>query len=324
MDALVITAPGEIEAGTYPDPEPGPGEVLVELRAAALNHRDLYVLDGRFAGREPPLVPGSDGAGVRADTGEEVVVFPSLAWGDREEAPGPDFRILGVPDQGTHAQLIAVPEENLCPKPQRFSWAEAAAFPLAGLTAYRGLFYRAHLHADDTVLVLGAGGGVASFAVQLACQLGARVLVTSSSEEKIEAARSLGADGGVLYTEPDWPDRVRELTGGRGADVILDSVGSTWPDSLRALRLGGRLVVFGSTGGSDVQLSARDVYFGQWSLLGTTMGSPDDFHGLLRMIDAGSWRPVVDSVRPLAEGPAAYERLRSGEQTGKLVLEIAS
>jgi zinc-binding alcohol dehydrogenase/oxidoreductase len=317
VQALVAQEPGKLAYAEVPDPKPGPGEVLVELRTAALNRRDLGIVSGRHRA-EFPIVPGSDGAGIRRDTGEEVVIHPSLAWGDGEEHPGRHFRIL----DGTHAELIAIPERNLYPKPARFSWEQAAAFPLAGLTAYRGLFARAGLRAGETVLVLGAGGGVSTFAVQLAVQAGARVVVTSSRDEKLDAALELGALAGVLYTEEDWPEQVRTLTGGEGADVVFDSVGSTWPQSLEALRAGGRLVVFGATGGAEVELDARRFYFGQYSLLGTTMGSPRDFERLLDAIDRGTWTPVVDSVRPLTEGAAAYERLESGEQFGKLVLRI--
>lgn len=322
MEALVLSSPGELAFGEAADPRPRADEVVVELKTAALNRRDLYVRAGRTGGADYPLVPGSDGAGVRRDTGEEVVVLPSLGWGDREEHPGPGFRILGGPDWGTHAELIAIPRENVFPKPTRFSWAEAAALPLAGLTAYRALFTRAGLRAGETVLVLGAGSGVSTFAVQLAAQAGARVIVTSSSIEKIEAARAIGAETGVLYTEDGWVEEVRALSGGEGVDVVVDSVGSTWRDSLHALRGGGRCVVFGSTGGQEATLSAREFYFGQWSLLGTTMGSPRDFADLLGMVEAGGWSAVIDSVRPLADGVAAYERLAAATQMGKLVLEI--
>lgn len=259
-------------------------------------------------------IPGSDGAGVRRDSGAEVVILPSVRWGDQEDAPGPDFRIL----DGTWAELIAIPQENVFPKPARLSWHEAAALPLAGLTAFRALFTRGRLQAGETALVLGAGSGVSSFAVQLAKQAGAHVIVTSSRSEKLEAARGTGADEGVLYTDGDW---AAELEG--RADVVLDSVGTTWPQSLRCLRPGGRLVVFGRTGGERVTLDVPSIYFGQVSILGTTMGSPREFAALLRAVDEGSWRPVVDSVRPLAEAGAAVGRMRANEQTGKLVLELA-
>jgi NADPH:quinone reductase-like Zn-dependent oxidoreductase len=264
-----------------------------------------------------PVIPGSDGAGIRRDTGEEVVIYPGLGWGPREDAAGPDWRMLGAPDNGTYAELVKVPEENVFPKPARFSWEEAAAFPLAALTAFRALFEVGGLIRDETVLVLGAGSGVSTFAVSLAVQAGATVLVTSSSQEKIERAKELGASGGVLYTEEGWPEAVGPV------DVVLDSVGTTWRDSLRALRKGGRLVVFGGTGGPEVTLDVRAFYLNWQRILGTTMGSGRDFAGLLRMVDMGGWHPVIDSVRPLAEVEAAHERMKAGQHFGKLVLAVS-
>ena len=324
MHAIALLENGGPEVAAlreHPDPEPPAGSVVVELRAAALNRRDTLVRQGVY--QYPfPYVLGSDGAGVRRDTGEDVVILPSLAWGEREAAPGPDFRILGGPDDGTHAELIAVPAENVFSKPARLSWPEAAAFPLAGLTAYRALFSRACLEAGETVAVLGAGSGVSTLAVQLAAQAGARVFVTSSDQTKIDRARDLGAEGGVDYTQDGWVDELRGLAGGEGVDVVVDSVGSTWPDSLAALRIGGRVVCFGATGGTEAELQVRPFYFLQASLLGTTMGSPREFAALLDMIDRGSWSPVVDSVRPLAEAADAHRRLEAREHFGKLVLEI--
>jgi NADPH:quinone reductase-like Zn-dependent oxidoreductase len=289
-----------------------------------VNRRDLLVRNppGPAYHFALPVIPGSDGAGVRRDTGEEVVVYPGLGWGDREDAAGPDWRILGGPDDGTYAELVKLPEENVFPKPARLTWEEAAAFPLAALTAYRALFPVGGLERGETVLVLGAGSGVSTVLVQLAVQAGARVLVTSSSEEKIARAGELGASGGVLYTDEGWPDEVRSLSGG-GVDVVVDSAGATWMESLRSLRRGGRLVVFGGTAGPSVELDVRFVYLNWLSIHGTTMGSARDFAALLRMVDEGSWRPVVDSVRPLAEAEAAHERMKAGEHFGKLVLSIA-
>jgi NADPH:quinone reductase-like Zn-dependent oxidoreductase len=326
VQAIVVSdygGPDVLRLESFPDPDPTEGEVVVELKAAALNRRDTYVRRGQGANAFPlPLVPGSDGAGVRRDTGEEVVIFPSLRWGDREEAPGPGFEILGGPTNGTYAELVKVPAANVYPKPARLSWTEAAAFPLAALTAYRALFSRARLHDGETVLVLGAGSGVSTFAVSLACQAGARILVTSSSSEKLARAKELGAHDGVDYTAGDWVSEVRRLTGDRGVDVVVDSVGSTWPESLRCLRAGGRVVAFGATAGAKAEIDVRPFYAGQLSLLGTTMGSPSDFAALLRAIAAGRWAPVIDSVRPLAEAAAAHERLEAATHFGKLVLEI--
>jgi len=321
VQAVRVHEGGVLVYETVPDPEPADGEVLVELRYAGLNRRDLLVSRGVYP-FPLPLIPGSDGAGVRRDTGEEAVVYPALGWAAGEAFPGDSFGILGGPRDGTYAELVAIPAANVFPKPARFSWEEAAAFPLAGLTAYRALFTRGRLQPGETALVLGAGSGVSTFAVQLAAQAGARVLVTSSSDEKIDRARQLGADGGVNYAAiPDWPAAVKELG---GADVVIDAVGSTWQQSLDCLRgRGGRLVVFGATGGTDVTLQVRSLYFAQQSVIGTMMGSPDDFAGLLRMVDQGSWRPVIDSVLPLAEASTALERMSSGAQFGKLVLTCA-
>ena len=237
MEAVLVREGAVLSYETVADPDPGPGEAIVELKAAAVNRRDLLVRQGVYP-FPLPLIPGSDGAGIRRDTGEEVVILPSLNWGPSEAAAGESFEILGGPRNGTYAQLIAIPAENLYPKPARLSWEEAAAFPLAALTAYRALFAVGRLTSEECVLVLGAGSGVSTFAVQLAAEFGARVLVTSSSQDKIDRAVELGAKGGFLYTEGDWAEAAREATGGRGVDLVLDSVGSTWPDSVRALGRG--------------------------------------------------------------------------------------
>jgi zinc-binding alcohol dehydrogenase/oxidoreductase len=251
------------------------------------------------------------------------VILPSLGWGGGEAAPEPGFRILGGPDDGTYAELIAIPAANVFPRPSRLSWEEAAALPLAGLTAYRALVSRAGIRAGETVLVIGIGGGVATIALHIARSAGCRVIVTSSSQEKLDRARELGASGGVDYTADDWPAAVRELSGGPGIDVVVDSVGSTWADSIACLRPGGRVVAFGGTGGGKVELAVRPVTLGQISLLGTTMGSPRDFAGLLATVGHASWAPVIDSVRPLAEAAAAHAREEAGDHFGKLVLSIA-
>ncbi|MSO57551.1 MAG: oxidoreductase [Thermoleophilia bacterium] len=319
MQAVTIHEGGELRFGEEPDPVARPGEVVVELRRAALNRRDLMVRSGALPVAYP-FVPGSDGAGVRRDTGEEVVILPSLRWGEREDAPGPGFEILGGPTDGTFAELVVLPEANVLPRPRGLSWEEAAALPLAGLTAHRALFGRGGLVAGETVLVLGAGSGVSTFAVQLAAQAGARVLVTSSSQEKIDRAVAVGAERGVLYTDAGWVDEVRALTGGTGVDLVLDSVGSTWADSVRCVRGGGRVAVFGATGAAEATLGVRPVYITQVSILGTTMGSPRDFAALLASLERGTWRPVVEGCLPLADAEAALDRLAVAGHFGKLVL----
>ena len=331
MDAIVLSETGGLEVlrlGEAPDPTPGPGEVVVALKAAALNRRDVFLRKG-IAPSPLPVIPGSDGAGVVRSLdqgvggvaeGDEVVIFPSLGWGGGEAAPGPGFRILGGPDDGTYAELIAIPAQNVFPRPSRLSWEESAALPLAGLTAYRALVSRAGIRSGETVLVLGIGGGVATFALHIARAAGCRVLVTSSSDDKLARARELGADDGVNYTEEGWVDAVKERAGG-GVDVVVDSVGSTWAQSVSCLRPGGRLVVFGGTGGGKVEMMVRPVTMGQVSVLGTTMGSARDFAGLLAAVEHQGWAPVLDSVRPLADAAAAHAREEAGEHFGKLVLQ---
>lgn len=332
MNAVVLTetgAPDVLRIGSAPDPVAGAGEVVVALRAAALNRRDVYLRKG-VAPSPLPVIPGSDGAGVVHSIGsgvgglaegDAVVILPSLGWGGGEEAPAPGFRILGGPDDGTYAELIRIPAENVLPKPARLSFEEAAALPLAGLTAYRALVSRARIRSGETVLILGIGGGVATMALHIARAAGCRVIVTSSSGDKLARARDLGAAAGVDYTGDDWVGAVREIAGG-GVDVVIDSVGSTWADSIGCVRPGGRVVVFGGTGGAKVELMVRPVTMGQVSLLGTTMGSPRDFTGLLAAVAHQSWAPVIDSVRPLAEVAAAHAREEAGEHFGKLVLTI--
>ena len=225
MNAVVLSetgGPEVLKLGTAPDPVPGPGEIVIALKAAALNRRDVFVRKG-IAPSPLPVIPGSDGAGtVHAlgagvsghSEGDEVIVFPSLGWGGGEDAPAPGFRILGGPDDGTYAELVKLPAENVFPKPARLSWEEAAALPLGGLTAYRALVSRARIRPGETVLIIGIGGGVATIALHIARAAGCRVLVTSSSTDKIARARELGADAGVDYTDGDWVAAVRELTGG--------------------------------------------------------------------------------------------------------------
>lgn len=325
MQAVVLERPGAPEALVYattPDPVPGAGKVLVELRAAAVNRRDALVRSaaGPAYVFPLPLILGSDGAGVRRDTGEDVVILPGLHWGPSEAVAGPHFRIVGGPGDGTYAELIAVPQANVFPRPPGLSWEEAAALPVAALTAYRALFPLGQLRRGQRSVILGVGGGVSLAAIQLARHVGAHVAVTSSSPEKLQRARELGADVAVDYRDAGWARQLREETG--GADLVLDSVGSTWADSVDVLAPGGRLVACGGTGSTEVTLDVRAVYLAQKQILGTKLGSPADFRALLALVDEGAMRPIVDSVRPLAEAQAAHERLEAGEQFGKLVLSV--
>jgi zinc-binding alcohol dehydrogenase/oxidoreductase len=315
--AAEVLRPGEV-----PDPVAEPGWTTVRLRAAALNWHDVLVRQGRYSSPLPHVL-GADGAGVDETTGEEVMVLPSLFWGDHEAAPAPGWEILGDHHPGTYAERVRVPAECVAPKPAGLSWAEAAALPLVGLTAYRALVSRARLQPGESLLVLGAGGGVATTAVTLGTALGCRVAVTSSSEEKIARSRELGAVGGVRYDDPAWPEHARILSrDGAGFDVVLDAVG-TWSESLATLRPGGRLVVLGASRGSEATIDTRRFYFAQHSVLGTTMGSPRDFAGLLQlMAERAVPPPVIDRTFPLDEAAAAHAHLEGGSGFGKVVLTI--
>jgi zinc-binding alcohol dehydrogenase/oxidoreductase len=325
MRAAVLTGYGDASClvpGTYPDPEPVEGEVVIELRAAALNWHDVLVRQGRYNSPLPHII-GCDGAGVRVGDGSEVVVLPSLWWGDDERAPGPRWEILGDHRPGTYAQYVRVPAECAVPKPAALDWAQAASLPLVGLTTYRALFTRARLLPGESLLVLGAGGGVATMAVRLAAGVGCAVWVTSSTEQKVDAARELGASGGVSYRDPDWPTAARELSpDGAGFDVVLDPVG-TWEGALSAVRPGGRVVALGAAVAERADVDVRRFYFGQYDLLGTTMGSPADFAGLLALIDRhGIDPPPVGKEFALADAADAHRYLESRDVFGKVVLRI--
>jgi zinc-binding alcohol dehydrogenase/oxidoreductase len=250
-----------------------------------------------------------------------VVVLPSLNWGDHDEAPGGGWEILGDHTSGTYAELVSVPAACLAPKPRGLNWAEAAALPLVGVTTYRALFVRGRLQKGESMLVIGAGGGIATMAIALAVAAGAGITVTSSSTDTIEHAVSAGAQGGVLHSEPDWPEHARVMSpDNAGFDLILDPVGR-WVESVRALRPGGRLVVLGANAAQIAPMDVRSFYFGQFDLLGTTMGSSRDFAGLLDMIDRCSVRaPVIDREFPLDRAAEAHEYLERGRTFGKCVL----
>lgn len=311
-----------------PDPVAGDGEVVVRLKAAALNRRDWWLWRDRDA-CDVPVTLGSDGAGIvlsvgagvyGVTAGDAVVIDATLGWGDREDEPGEEFDILGAPTDGTLAEQVVVPARNVAPKPARLSWEEAAALNLAGLTAWRAVVTGAEAGPGTTLLVTGAGSGVSTFLLQIGAALGARVLVTTSTEAKLARAVSLGAVGGCLYTSPDWPERIVELAG-CPLDAAVDSYGGeSWAGALRTLRRGGTLVSFGDTGATHATVEVSGVYW-QWRrIVGTTMGSPREFRALLAHVEAASWRPVIDSVYPLAEIDAAAARLVDPARFGKVVV----
>jgi len=298
-----------------PDPEPEPGEVVVSLRAASLNHLDIWIRKGLPSVPKPRIL-GADGAGVRTDTGEEVVINPGLEHGDR-------ILVIGEHMDGTHAQLVAVPEANLYPLPAGLSLEEATAFPLVFETAYRMLVTKAGLQEGEWVLLWGIGSGVATAGLAIAKALGAKALVTSSSDAKLEKARELGADATVNHAEADVVEAVKEATGGAGVDVVLEHVGeATWQRSLQAARAGGRIAVCGATTGPNPPAALHRIWWKQLTIYGSTVGTKEDFEGVYALIASGRARPVVDAVLPLEEARAGHERLEAGEQFGKIVFTV--
>jgi zinc-binding alcohol dehydrogenase/oxidoreductase len=318
MKAIRIHEDGGPDVLRYedvPDPVPREGEVLVELRAAALNHLDIWIRKGMPSVPKPRIL-GADGAGVIAGTGERVVINPGIY-----DAHG-KMHIVGETMDGTNAELIALPRDYVHPIPGDLSFEEAAAFPLVFETAYRMLVSRARLQAGEWVLVWGIGGGVASAALAIAKAIGAHVVATSSSDEKLARASELGADATVNHSTGDVVAAVKEITRG-GAHVVVDDVGeATWKRTLDAARPEGRVVVCGATTGPNPPAALHRVWWKQLSILGSTMGTPEDFQGVCELIAAGRLRPLVDQVFPLAEARAAHERLEAGGQLGKIVLRI--
>ena len=297
-----------------PDPVPAAGEVLVELRAAALNHLDVWVRKGLPSVPKPRIL-GSDGAGVRRDTGERVVINPGLERGTR-------IMTIGEHTQGTDAELIAVPETNVYAIPDSLSFEEAAAFPLVFETAWRMLVTKAALQPDEWVLIWGIGGGVATASLAIAKALGARAVVTSSSDEKLERARQLGADATVNHGTDDVAARIKDITDG-GAHVVVETVGAaTWQTSLNVARDAGRICVCGATSGPNPPANLHRMWWKQLMIYGSTMGARSDFEAVLDLVVSGRAKPVIDLVFPLSEARAAHERLEAGQQLGKIVLTI--
>ncbi len=316
MKAIRIHEEGGPEVLRYedvPDPVPCPGEVLVELRAASLNRLDLWLRRGLPSVAKPHIL-GADGAGVIVGTGERVVIDPTL---DHDAGIA-----LGEHRDGTHAELIALPRSALHPLPDSLSFEEAAAFPLVFETAYRMLVTKARLEPDEWVLIWGIGSGVAMAALAITKALGARAIVTSSSPEKLERARALGADAALDHSDEKLPAHVRELTGG-GAHVVCDHVGeTTWARSLAAARRGGRLVVCGATSGPNPPAALHRIWWRELTVFGSSMGTPEDFRGAFELVVSGRARPVIDSVFPLADAAQAHARLEQGDQFGKVILRI--
>ena len=320
MKALLLQQVHQpLEYSEWNTPVAAKGEAVVNLFAAAVNHRDVFITTGLYAGIQTPVIPGSDGAGEYR--GRRVLLYPALEWGRAATHQGKNFRVLGMPEHGTFAEQISIPRKNIFDMPAHLSWEQGAALPLAGLTAWRTLFSRCKLKKGEKVLITGIGGGVALLALQFAAAAGAEVTVTSGTAEKLEKARLLGARNTANYREEGWDKRLKQATG--GFDVIIDSAaGDGFPALVGLANPGARIGIYGGTLGKIANLSMQPVFWKQISILGSTMGSPQEFGRMLRFVSQHAIVPVVDSVFDLADGNAALEKMKKGEQFGKIVLKI--
>ncbi len=342
MKAVLFHTHGDVSVlqyTDYPTPEPGPGEVLVRLKAAALNHLDLWVRKGWPELKlQYPHIPGADGAGLIAalgsggsgwSVGDRVVINPNLSCGKCEFClAGFDNRCLewglfGETQNGTYAEYLAVPEDNLLPLPDGFDEHHAAAAALVFLTAWHSLIGRGNLHAGESVLIIGASGGVNLACIQVAKLGGATVYVVGSQDDKLALAETLGADYLInRMDKPDWSQEVHLMTEKRGVDIVVDNIGTTFPSSFRAAKRGGRILTVGNTGNPEIEIDNRYIFGKHLSLIGSSMGTHSDFKEVMKLVFDGRLNPVLDQTFPLSEAGAAQERLARGEQMGKITLAI--
>ena len=333
MKAVVIKEIGDVDQLLFeeaPLPEAGKGEVVIRLKYAAMNRRDVFVRKGQYPGIKFPAIPGADGAGVVVSIGSdvteieidaEVVINPALNWGDNPRHTSREFSIIGVPTDGTHAQFIKVPAENVFKKPAHLTWQEAAALPLGGLTAFRALFTRGMIRSGETLVIPGIGGGAATFLLQMATAAGARVFVTSGDNNKIEKAKELGAIDGVNYHSENWTKQLKAMTG--GTDISIDTIGGdTFNQLVTLAKPGSRIVTFGATSGPSANVVIPMIFLKQLDILGTTMGTPDEFKAMLHFYEKNKIHPVIDKVFSLEQIKEAHEYMEKGNQFGKIVLEI--
>ncbi len=334
MKAIVLRelgGPSKLHVEEFETPVAGPGEMLIAVNFAAFNRRDVFITHGQYPGIVLPVIPGSDGCGVVAahgpdaagpPVGASVVINPMFGWGNNPRVWNADSNLLGMPRHGTFAEYVTAPAENVHLRPARLSEQQAAAIPLGGLTAYRAVFTRGQCTQDDVVLLPGIGGGVQTLALLFAKSVGARVIVTSSSDAKLERAKALGADVAINYkTSENWSKDVRAASNG-GPTLIVDSVGGeTFAKALDIARPGARVVMYGGTTG-DAKIRPFSVFWKQLDILGTSMGSPADFAAMLKLFTDTTIEPAIDEVVPLTEVPAAAQRILDAEQFGKVVVSI--
>ena len=334
MKAVVLhgkDGPGCLKIEEVDTPKPAVGEVRVKVKASALNRRDYWMTIGLYPGITLPAIPGSDGAGIidavgaggdESLIGREVVIYPARAWGDEEHRYGSDFRALGMPDQGTFAEYICIPDTDFLDKPVHLSWEQAAALPLAGLTAWRALMTHGEVKAGHKVLVTSAGSGVSSFAIQWAVARGAEVYVTSGSEEKIAKAKSLGVSGGVNYRDEGFTKALSKMSS--GFDIIIDGAGGDDLNPLlKTLNAGGRYVFFGATLGNPSNgLEMAKLFFRHIRIQGTTLGSPKEFGAMIDFVNKKKIEPLIHAVYAMDDVVPAHRLMENFNQMGKIVLRI--
>ena len=328
MKALILNEDSSLSLKEVAIPKLGNGEVLIKLQASALNHREIWIQKGLYPGMTLPCILGADGTGIVTKVGEdvdsrwidqEVMIYPAYDWGTSNKAPSRKFRVLGMPDPGTIAEYIKVPESSLIKKPSYLSWSEAAAVPVAGLTAWRALVRHGEINSNSKVLITGIGGGVAQAGLGLAKAFGSEIYVTSSSQEKINQAILSGAKGGVNYKDEDWHLQLKKLS--EGIDIVLDSSPSPILDNyFRFLNYGGRIVAYGSTGAPKTTISISKFFLRHIQFIGTAMGTPQEFEDLLSFMDIHKIKPLVDSEFTLENAVDAMEALKEGKQVGKIVI----
>ncbi len=332
MKGLLITVNQEepLLISDIPKPIVQKGQVLVRIKAAALNRRDQWIRQGMYPNIQFGTVLGSDGAGLVEEIGEgvsedwigkEVIINPNVNWGDDPKAQASDYSVLGMPTQGTFAEYIVVDADRLQVKPDHLSWSEAAALPLAGLTAFRALFHHGRAMASQNVLISGVGGGVAQFAFQFALASGANVYVTSGSQEKMDKCLAMGAKAAYSYREEAWFKNAQRETG--GFDVVIDSAGGNQVnDFIKIMKPAGRIVFYGATNGTPEKLDMFRMFWNQITLQGSTMGNDEEFEAMVAFVNKHQINPVVDSVRPFHQVVSAFDEMKAGRQFGKLVVEF--
>lgn len=322
MHGMMLWEPGGPLVMTEITPTLPPiGDVYIRLHSAAVNKRDYWITQGKYPGIVYPLILGADGAGVVDN--REVIINPSVNWGDNPHYFGPGFEIIGMPDHGTFAQMVKAPETNLFDKPAHLSWNEAAALPVTGVTAYRAMFTRGQAKEGEKMLITGIGGGVATMALLFGIAHKMEVWVTSSSDQKIEKAIQHGAIGGSNYTKENWDKQLGESVPDK-FDIVIDGAGSAeFSKLLSLMKPHGRIVIYGGTGGTITELGPHRIFWKQLDILGSTMGSPDDFQLMVDFVNQHKIKPIISHVFPLAEVNEAIAVIGRNEQFGKVVIEIS-